>query len=186
MFDHFGLLAPFYERVIPPPDFEQLSGLLDLPVRGRLLDAGGGTGRVSAKLRPLVDDLVVTDFSARMLAQARQKKNLQVCQSQAEELPFADDSFERILVVDALHHFADQKKAISDLARVLKPKGKLVIEEPNIKHFRVKLIALAEKITLMRSHFLYPKDIQAELDSHGLRTRIEEDSQFTVWVIAEK
>jgi ubiquinone/menaquinone biosynthesis C-methylase UbiE len=186
MFDHFGLLAPFYERVIPPPDVEQLAAYLDLPARGRLLDAGGGTGRVSAQLRPMVDDLVITDSSARMLAQAMQKKNLQVYQSHSETLPFADDSFERVLVVDALHHFTDQRKAISDLARVLKPAGKLVIEEPNIRHFRVKLIALAEKIALMQSRFLSPEVIQDELISQGLQARIEEDSQFTAWVIAEK
>jgi len=40
-------------RQIGPPDPAQLRRLLDLPAHGRLLDAGGGTGRVSAQLRPL-------------------------------------------------------------------------------------------------------------------------------------
>ena len=59
MFDHFGLLAPFYERVIPPPDLRRWQELLRLPVAGNLLDAGGGTGRVSAQLRPFVNHLVI-------------------------------------------------------------------------------------------------------------------------------
>ena len=42
---------------------------------------------------------------------------------------------------------------------VLKPGGSIVIEEPDIRKFTVKLIALAEKITLMRSHFLSPDKI---------------------------
>ncbi|MGB3713162.1 MAG: class I SAM-dependent methyltransferase [Candidatus Promineifilaceae bacterium] len=186
MIDHFGFLAPFYEKVIPLPDVEQLQRLLNLPVQGRLLDAGGGTGRVSAQLIPLVDELVLTDSSAGMLAQARQKKELKISQSHTERLPFADSSFHRILVVDALHHFANQREAISDMARVLKAGGRMVIEEPNIKHFRVKLIALVEKIALMQSHFMYPEEIRNELTGHGLRARIEEDSHFTVWVIADK
>jgi demethylmenaquinone methyltransferase/2-methoxy-6-polyprenyl-1,4-benzoquinol methylase len=186
MFDHFGLLAPFYERVIPPPDVDQLCGFLELPAQGNLLDAGGGTGRVSAQLEHLVDKLVITDSSAGMLAQARQKKKLRVYQSHSEKLPFANESFERVLVVDALHHFANQKEAIAELARVLKRGGIMVIEEPNIEHFRVKLIALAEKIALMQSHFLSPLEIQDELLRYDLKTRIEKDSQFTAWVIAEK
>ena len=186
MIDHFGFLAPFYERAIPPPDPEQLQRLLQLPVPGRLLDAGGGTGRVSAQLIPLVGDLVLTDSSAGMLVQAKYKSGLRISQSHTERLPFADNTFERILVVDALHHFRDQKKAMAELARVLKVGGRIVIEEPNIKHFRVKLIALAEKITLMRSRFLYPEEIRDELDGHGLKTAIEEDTQFTAWVTGDK
>ena len=186
MIDHFGFLAPFYERVIPPPDVERLQGLLQLPTQGRLLDAGGGTGRVSAQLTSLVDELVITDSSAGMLAQARQKNELRVSQSHTEKLPFADGAFDRILVVDALHHFANQREAISEMARVLKTGGRMVIEEPNINHFRVKLIALAEKIALMQSHFMYPEEIRNELTGHGLRAHIEEDSHFTAWVIADK
>ena len=43
--------------------------------------------------------------------------------------------------------------------RVLKPGGLLVIEEPDIRTFGVKLIAIAEKLLLMRSHFLAPEEI---------------------------
>ena len=71
MLDHFGLLAPFYERFIPPPDPDRWVKLLDLPVAGSLLDAGGGTGRVSGQLRPYVQHLVIADESAKMLAEAR-------------------------------------------------------------------------------------------------------------------
>ncbi|MFN2222639.1 MAG: hypothetical protein ACK2UH_08815, partial [Candidatus Promineifilaceae bacterium] len=80
MFDHFGILAPFYERVIAAPDVSRLSALLELPAAGRLLDAGGGTGRVSSQLRPMVDELIVTDVSYGMLAQAQAKSGLALSQ----------------------------------------------------------------------------------------------------------
>ena len=184
--DHFNLLAPVYDRLIPPPDPERLRSLLRLPAAGRLLDAGGGTGRVASQLRPLVDDIVISDMSPGMLQQARQKNGLRPLVAQAEKLPFSDGSFDRVLVVDALHHFCQQEEAVADLLRVLKPGGRLVIEEPNLEHFRVKLIALAEKLALMRSHFYYPTAIQAMVSNQGLTAHIERDETFTTWVVVDK
>lgn len=186
MLDHFGLLAPFYEKVIPPPDVSRLRHLLNLPTAGRLLDAGGGTGRVASQLRTLVGELVLTDVSAGMLRQARQKAKIEISQAHAERLPFPDDSFDRVLVVDALHHFCDQKLAIADLLRVLKPGGRLVIEEPDLNRFSVKMIAVAEKIALMRSHFYYPAEISAIVANHGHTAQIESDDQVSVWVVVDK
>ena len=186
MLDHFGLLAPFYERVIPAPDVSRLAELLNLPASGRLLDAGGGTGRVSSQLRPFVDDLVVTDVSHGMLAQAQVKGDLELSLAHAETLPFADEAFDRVLVVDALHHFCDQRLAIADLLRVLKNGGTLVIEEPDLNTFRVKLVAVAEKIALMRSHFYYPAQIKAMIESHGTPARVVNDGDLSAWVVATK
>ncbi len=186
MLDHFGFLAPYYDRFIQPPDLERWQRLLKLPAAGRMLDAGGGTGRVSAQLRPLVDQLVVSDLSHEMLCQAREKGVETPAIAIVESLPFPDSSFERILVVDALHHFYDQKAAIGEFIRILKPGGRLVIEEPDLKHFSVKMIAVAEKLMLMRSHFLTPAEIHAVVAAHDTTTWIEDDGRFAAWVIAEK
>ena len=186
MLDHFGLLAPFYEKVIPPPEISRLSTILKLPTVGRLLDAGGGTGRVSSQLQSLVGELVLTDISAGMLRQARHKAELAISQAHAERLPFPDECFDRVLVVDALHHFCDQELAIADLLRVLKPGGRLVIEEPDLNRFSVKIIAVAEKIALMRSHFYYPAEISAIVANYGHTARIERDDQVSVWVVVDK
>lgn len=186
MLDHFGLLAPLYERFVPAPDVSRLSQLLDLPVAGRLLDAGGGTGRVCSQLRSLVDELVIADASYGMLAQARPKNDLALSQAHTERLPFADGTFERVLVVDALHHFHDQRRAIADLLRVLKKGGTLVIEEPDLNTFKVKIVAAVEKLALMRSHFYYPAEIQAMAEAHGAMARIESDGDISAWVVVTK
>ncbi len=47
--DHFDWLAPLYDRVIQAPQDDTLSHLLNLPVRGWLLDAAGGTGRTQSR-----------------------------------------------------------------------------------------------------------------------------------------
>ncbi len=184
--DHFDFLARIYDRVIPPPDPERLGELLHLPADGWLLDAGGGTGRVSASLREQVDGLVVSDLSAGMLGQARAKQGLYPVRAHAETLPFPDRRFSRVLVVDALHHFCDQRDAIADLLRVLEPGGRLVIEEPDYTRFAVKLVALAEKLAFMRSRFHTPEEIRDMVAALGLEARIERDGGFAAWVVVDK
>ena len=124
---HFDFIATIYDRVIGSPDPDRLQSVLNLPMDGWLLDAGGGTGRVASHLRPLVGRLVISDLSAPMLAQAQEKGIACPVQTHVERLPFPDGHFDRVLAVDALHHFTDQRLAVAELVRVLKPGGRLVI-----------------------------------------------------------
>ncbi len=186
MFDHFDLLAPIYDRFLGPPDPGRWRDLLRLPTAGWLLDAGGGTGRVSTQLRPWVGRLVINDVSPMMLKQAQTKTTLQPTQAQVERLPFSDGCFDRILVVDALHHFDNQYQAIGELLRVLKPGGRLIIEEPDINRLAVKLVALVEKVALMGSHFYSAAQISQMIGAYGLPARIETDGHFAAWVIVDK
>ena len=185
MLDHFDLIASIYDRLIGPPDTGRLQQLLQLPTTGWLLDGGGGTGRVSSHLNALVDNVVISDLSERMLKKALVK---QVCTVRAhiERLPFGDVCFDRILVVDALHHFCDQQEAIEDLLRVLKRGGRLVIEEPDFNHKGVKVLALVEKMLLMRSHFYAPQDIRGMIESQGYQATIEHDGRYTAWIVVDK
>lgn len=183
MNSHFNFLAPFYDQVIRFSRLEQMLKVLELPHAGTLLDAGGGTGRVAEALRPHVGSVIVADVSRGMLAQARQK-DLAAASSETERLPFPADAFDRVLMVDALHHVADQAATVRELFRVLKPGGRLVIEEPDIRTFAVKLIAVAEKLALMRSRFLDPARIAALLPTEA-KVHVESEAQ-TAWIIAEK
>lgn len=183
MNSHFNLLAPLYDHVIPFVRLEQMLEILDLPHEGSLLDAGGGTGRVAEALRPHVGWVVVADVSSGMLRQARQK-NLSAASTQTEYLPFPDGTFDRVLMVDALHHVINQAETVRELYRVLRAGGRLVIEEPDVRTFAVKLIAVAEKLALMRSRFLAPQQI-ARLFPPGATVRVKSE-EYTAWVVAEK
>lgn len=184
MFDHFGFLAPIYDRVIRPKDPEKLIQLLKLPVQGRLLDAGGGTGRVAQGLYHLADSIIVADESLAMLEVARLKDGLTLLCSQSERLPFPSHHFERVLMVDALHHVKNQAETAGELWRVLKPGGRLVIEEPDVRVLSIKFVALAEKLALMRSHFLDPGRI-ANLFPQDAHVQIETEG-YNAWIILEK
>ncbi len=185
MFDHFGLLAPVYEKFIKPSQPEQLISLLELPAGGRLLDVGGGTGRVSGFLSDLVDEVFIADLSPKMLAQSLNKGGLHPVCSHAEKLPFPEGFFERIIMIDTLHHVCSQQDTAAELWRVLKPGGRIIIEEPNIAHRGVKLIALLEKIALMRSHFLSPEQIQKLFQQFQDDIQIRHDSHIS-WIIIPK
>ncbi len=183
MFDHFGLLAPFYDRAIPFSRLERMLRIAALPADELLLDVGGGTGRVAAAVRPHLREVLVADASFGMLRQAR-LKGLTGIITPAERLPFADATFARIIMVDTLHHVTHQSEAVSELWRVLAPGGRLVIEEPDVRDWRVKAVALAEKLALMRSRFLSPPRIAALFPTEA-RITIETE-RWNAWLIVEK
>jgi demethylmenaquinone methyltransferase/2-methoxy-6-polyprenyl-1,4-benzoquinol methylase len=183
-FDHFDFLAPFYDNVIRFDRLEKLLEMTALPTSGMLLDAGGGTGRIAQALKPFIDQIIIADLSRGMLLQAAGKGLTGAC-AHIEYLPFPSNYFERVIMVDALHHVCNQSETARELWRVLKPGGRLVVEEPNIRKFAVKLVALAEKLTLMRSQFLSGTRI-ANLFAFT-SNQIEVYAQdHTVWVVLEK
>ena len=186
MFDHFNIAAPIYDKIIRIYDHERMCRLLELPAKVRLLDAGGGTGRVSRRLYPLTRQVVICDLSQGMLRQAADAGGLNPVRAHAERLPFEDNRFDRILVVDALHHFCNQQEALTDLVRVLKPGGRLVIEEPDVTRPIVKLIAMMEKLVLMGSRFLTMHRIERILHDLGMATHVEDDGRYIFWVQATK
>ncbi|HOU15517.1 MAG TPA: class I SAM-dependent methyltransferase [Anaerolineae bacterium] len=184
-FDHFGLLAPLYERLIRPPDARWLRELCAFQPDQRLLDVGGGTGRVSQYFRGDVASVCILDVSVGMLREALAKGGLCAGSGAAERLPFRDGAFERIVAIDSFHHFRDHRRAASELLRVLAPGGRLVIEEPDVRRFAVKLVALGETLALMRSRFYPPEALRRFFDGPGLRVSLHEANP-NFWLVVDK
>lgn len=182
--DHFGFIAPYYDRVFKPGNRDDLISLAALPIDGMVLDAGGGTGRIAQFLREYAPQVVVADLSFEMLTQAQEKDSLLTACSHTERMPFPDESFERIIMIDALHHVCHQGDTARELWRLVKPGGRIVIEEPDVRVFGVKLLALAEKVLGMRSHFLAPPAIAALFDG-AAQIRIERKGPIS-WVVVDK
>jgi ubiquinone/menaquinone biosynthesis C-methylase UbiE len=183
LLDHFAMIAPHYDRLATFRHGERMVALLDLPPGGTLLDAGGGTGRVAQHLGAQAACVVVLDASFPMLVQAVAKPGLQ---GEVERLPLAGASIARIVMVDAFHHLRDQERALSEMHRVLAPRGRLVILEPDIRRLAVRLIGLGEKLLLMRSRFRSGEEIASLARHLGLKVDVERNGDGSVWIVAER
>ncbi len=163
---HFNLIAPIYDRIFGGMQHEQVFQHLDVQPGMIVLDIGGGTGRVARYVAQHRGQVIVVDPSPVMIREAR-RKGLPGVRALAEQLPFPTASVDRILIVDAFHHFAHQELAARELMRVLKPGGRIVIEEPDLRFFGTKIIAWMEKIALMQTRFLAPPDLIHLFEAHG-------------------
>jgi ubiquinone/menaquinone biosynthesis C-methylase UbiE len=150
-----------------------------------VLDIGGGTGRVSARLATLGADVTVFDVSPSMLARAR-ARGLPAGIALAESLPLRADCMDRVVVVDAFHHFADQRWAATELVRVLRSGGRLVVEEPDARRLAVTLLAWGEKLARMQTRILPPDDIARLFEAAGGRVAAITPDGWSVHMVVTK
>ena len=171
-FDHFNLIARWYDRLIRPAEDGRLAALLAAEPGQMVLDVGGGTGRYARMLADSGARVIICDASMGMARQA-QAKGLSVVLCDVTSLPFADGSADRVLVVDAFHHFVApspelaQPAAAHELLRALAPGGRMVVEEPDVTHRSVKLIVWMERLLLMGSRFLTPRQLAVLFQAAG-------------------
>lgn len=97
---------------------------------GHTLEVGAGTGFVTLNLLAagVVESAVCTDISPGMLAALaanaeRLGQRVETVAAAAEELPFADESFDVVLGHAVLHHLPDLPRALAEFRRVLRPGG---------------------------------------------------------------
>ncbi len=92
----------------------------------RLLDVGGGTGNYALALAGEGWEPTVLDRSAEMLEHARAKR-LTALIGDAQDIPFADGSFDAVMLISMLHHVENPAAALSEARRVLVPTGRLAL-----------------------------------------------------------
>ena len=100
---------------------------------GAALDVACGTGQLTLELRDRVGAggrVVGLDFSERMLAVARAAHpSIEWVQGDATSLPFEDSSFDAATTAFGLRNLADPEKGLREMARVVRPRGSLVVLE---------------------------------------------------------
>lgn len=105
-----------------------------------LLDVGGGFGRLAKFCSRFTNKITLLDPSQRNLSEAktflRRERGITLKQGIAESLPFKDSSFSTVLCVRVLHHIPDPGKCISELSRVTRPGGYLILEFANKLNFK--------------------------------------------------
>lgn len=94
-------------------------------------DLGCGTGQMTAALAPFVAHIIAVDASAAMLQAARRRlhtfDNVELRRGELEALPIDDARLDAATLALVLHHLPEPDRALADVARVLKPRGRLLI-----------------------------------------------------------
>ena len=102
----------------------------------RILDLATGTADLALRIakRHSSIEVVGVDPSTEMLAEgrrkvAKQRANVTLIEGRAEELPFEDDHFDGVTIAFGIRNAEDRPKALSEMARVTKPGGRVAVLE---------------------------------------------------------
>jgi len=128
----------FYWKIIPADKWDMaVIKQVEIPLKeARILDVGCATGRLlEAMIRKGAVNLCGVDIAPKIVDTARRriakydvKADLRPADVE-EHLPWPDQSFDVVTLTGVLHHLTQPQKALSEIYRVLKPGGQLVILE---------------------------------------------------------
>jgi demethylmenaquinone methyltransferase/2-methoxy-6-polyprenyl-1,4-benzoquinol methylase len=112
---------------------ERAADLAEVSSGGRVLDVAAGTGDLAIELSRRVGpegEVVGSDFSEGMLDRARVKApELRWEWADARDLPYADGEFDAVTVGFGARNFGDLEQGLREMARVVRPGGKVVVLE---------------------------------------------------------
>ena len=128
----WDLYAPVYERAMRS-DRKVYQFMYDrIPdiIRGKeVLELAAGPGLLAKHVAPAAKRMAATDYSEGMIAEAKKgpcPENLTFEVADATDLPFADDSFDAVLIANALHVMPEPERALGEIDRVLRDGGILI------------------------------------------------------------
>lgn len=136
----FHELVDFFDRMQSEGPYatliDELVSLVDPGVDARCLDIGCGTGRLARELGRRSLEAIGVDATGAMVERATQRAkalgldNVTFREALATRLPFPDASFDVVTMSNLLLHLPDPALVVAEVARVLRPGGRLALLEP--------------------------------------------------------
>lgn len=126
------------------------------------LEVGVGTARFSPLLRKISSEVIGIDFSSSMIKIAKSKKNKLnlkdkkgLILADASKLPFKSGSFDLIVSINVLNHIPEYSRAVTELTRVLRQGGALIVNFPNLVSlcFPIGIIVNLRRRSIIRPVF---------------------------------
>lgn len=192
--EYFDELAPAWDELITDETRGRIAGIIDqleIKPRCRVLDVGSGTGILLPFLKTIMRDegmIVAIDISAEMLRQGKRKacrSMVDIAQADAMAIPLADGSVDIAICYSVFPHFYDKVRALTQMARVLKETGALVIchtmSRAMINDLHQSIGGIVADHTLPDEH-----ELRKQVEQAGLRITHFEDREERYLVIAEK
>ena len=128
----WDLYAPIYKKAMQADQkiYDFMYERIPAKIRDmEVLEIATGPGLLAKHVAPAAKRMIATDYSDGMIAEAKKgdcPDNLTFEVADAMNLPYADDSFDAVLIANALHIVPEPEKALSEIRRVLRPGGILI------------------------------------------------------------
>ena len=128
----WDLYAPIYEIAMRSDRkiYQFMYDRIPAVIKGKeVLEIATGPGLLAKHVAPAAERMVATDYSDGMIAEAKKGEcpdNLTFEVADAVSLPYEDDSFDAVLISNALHVMPEPEKALKEIDRVLRPGGILI------------------------------------------------------------
>ena len=131
--DHNWPVLLFSKSVLKQEKFKQITALLGETHGLQCLDIGSDNGVISYLLRARGGIWKSADLDEKAVRSIHELVKRGVVQIDGRQTPFQDDEFDRVVIVDFLEHIPTDNEFITELFRIMKPGGELIINVPNIK-----------------------------------------------------
>jgi ubiquinone/menaquinone biosynthesis C-methylase UbiE len=134
--EYFNQLAVKWDKITSEETRSRLPAMIkDLGIKAgdTILDVGGGTGILLPLLYKTTGDrgkIVSLDIAEEMLKQARNNghpDNIHYIHADVAAIPLSGEAFDLVICYSCFPHFPDKLKALAEMARVLRNRGRLVI-----------------------------------------------------------
>ena len=180
----WDLYAPIYERAMRADQriYTFMYERIPAVIRDRdVLEIATGPGLLAKHVAPAARTMLATDYSEGMIAQAKKgdcPANLRFEVADATKLPYTDNSFDAVLIANALHIIPEPEKALREIDRVLRPGGILIA--PNfVEHKGTLLSRLWSGILVLAGvrfeHQWTGAEYLAWLEAHGWRVTFSKE-----------
>jgi SAM-dependent methyltransferase len=155
-------LYPYLDRYLPGPESEGQ----------RLLEVGLGYGTVSQLLAARGLDYHGLDIAQGPVDMVRHRLSVlgvddpdaRVQAGSVLDLPHADESFDRVVTIGCLHHTGDLPRAVTEVGRVLRPKGRAMVMLYNRHSYRRLAMSIGRRVRRLRGERLDDEEIRGSYD----------------------
>jgi ubiquinone/menaquinone biosynthesis C-methylase UbiE len=177
----WNVFAPVYEFSMRTQKniYDYLYARIGEVVKGKVvLELATGPGMIARHIAPAAKSVVATDFAPKMIEtalKAKNPENLSFEVADATSLRFEDNSFDVVIIANALHIIPNPEKALAEIRRVLKDDGLLIA--PNfffhaggVKNLWQKMLSL---IGIRFAHEWTANEFKAFLESNGWSIKMD-------------
>lgn len=153
-----------------------------------VLDIGGGGGSATRVFADGSRKVTVLDPNIRKARfGSRQHRELRFVRARAENLPFRDEAFSRVTAVVSLHHVADIDLVISEIVRVLKRSGRLVVYELHPgPHAKGPVHILGHAFHSSGPTFIGPDELRRRLEARALAVEAARQGVRGYFIVAAR